>query len=296
MFFNRFLFASRTKNDVKFLYEENNCIKPIALNMRLIFPVRNEILKKRLHSRNLTITRDQKKLSLIIPYRNREENLKIFLPTIKQYLQNQNIDYELIVVEQADLKPFNKAKLLNIAVLNSRKDSDYFVFHDVDVLPCNIDYRYCNHSLKPFSVVTDASNKRNTWLDNSFQKVVLVPKKIFFDINGWSNDYWQYGREDDDLFFRHIIKGHIPLFDEKGEFIEMHHEKSEFLDNTGAKTDDEAVLINNQKLKQHNHNTFWKVRRKLLSQDKDGLSTLKDYQVIDIKKESELSWIKVVFN
>mgnify|MGYP003337536680 CR=1 FL=1 len=53
------------------------------------------------------------KLSIIIPYRNREEHFKKFVPHMNNFLKNK-LNYEIVFVEQLDEKPFNRAKLLNV--------------------------------------------------------------------------------------------------------------------------------------------------------------------------------------
>ncbi|KAJ8943109.1 hypothetical protein NQ318_011875 [Aromia moschata] len=50
------------------------------------------------------------KTALIIPYKNRVEQLHIFLNYIHYFLQKQNIHYRILVVEQNDTLPFNRAK------------------------------------------------------------------------------------------------------------------------------------------------------------------------------------------
>ena len=54
------------------------------------------------------------KLGIIVPYRDRQEHLEKFIKQIPSYLSNNDIEYELIVVEQSDKKPFNRGKLFNI--------------------------------------------------------------------------------------------------------------------------------------------------------------------------------------
>ena len=81
------------------------------------------------------------KLGIIVPYRKRPGHLRKFQQSIESYLKNQ--DYELIVVEQNDDLPFNRGKLLNIGFQQAiRKGCDYVVFHDVDMLPVDVDYSY----------------------------------------------------------------------------------------------------------------------------------------------------------
>jgi hypothetical protein len=54
------------------------------------------------------------KLGVIVPFRDRYEHLVEFKSKIVEYLNKQNIQYELIIIEQDDAKLFNRGKLLNI--------------------------------------------------------------------------------------------------------------------------------------------------------------------------------------
>jgi hypothetical protein len=86
------------------------------------------------------------KLGVVVPYKKRESQLKLFKKEITEFLNSKNIDFELIVVEQADDKPFNRGKLLNIGFDNAKKlGCNYVVFHDVDMIPIKADYSYPNH-------------------------------------------------------------------------------------------------------------------------------------------------------
>ena len=61
------------------------------------------------------------KLAIVVPYRNRYEQLLIFKKSIISYLKNKDIDFELIIVEQDDAKEFNRGKLLNIGFIYAKK-------------------------------------------------------------------------------------------------------------------------------------------------------------------------------
>ena len=55
-----------------------------------------------------------RKVGIIVPFRNRYEQLDIFKERITKYLSEKNIPYEIIIVEQDDAKLFNRGMLLNI--------------------------------------------------------------------------------------------------------------------------------------------------------------------------------------
>ena len=94
------------------------------------------------------------KLGVIVPYRKRPGHLRKFRESIKSYLKDQ--DYELIVVEQNDDLPFNRGKLLNVGFQQAiRKQCDYVVFHDIDMLPIDVAYQYSD---VPIHLATNFTN------------------------------------------------------------------------------------------------------------------------------------------
>ena len=89
-------------------------------------------------------------VTLVIPYRARPSHLAIFLPYMHTFLQMQGLNYTILVVEQENGFPFNRAKLLNIGFVESLKlfpSSDCFIFHDVDLLPTTTNNHYVCYSM-----------------------------------------------------------------------------------------------------------------------------------------------------
>ena len=101
------------------------------------------------------------KLGVIVPYRKRPTHLRKFRESISEYLKDY--DYDLIVVEQSDDLPFNRGKLLNIGFKTAlRKQCDYVVFHDIDMLPVDVDYSY---SEVPLHLATNFTNSKREIFD-----------------------------------------------------------------------------------------------------------------------------------
>lgn len=151
------------------------------------------------------------KLGIIIPYRNRPDHLTQFLEKTHNLLLGKDIDYEIIVVEQVDNKPFNRGKLLNIGFRKTKTlKCSYVIFHDVDMLPVDVDYNYSTHPLHLASNLFNSNGIRIKMFDEYFGGVTLFPSDIFESINGFSNGYWGWGFEDDDLLYR-CIKNKIKL-------------------------------------------------------------------------------------
>jgi hypothetical protein len=153
------------------------------------------------------------KLGIIVPYRNRYDHLEEFKKSIVEYLDSNSYkNYVIIIVEQDDAKLFNRGMLLNIGFKEAKEQGcDYVVFHDVDMLPINVDYSYSD---KPLHLSTDfileEGEKPRTIFDEYFGGVTLFPIDKFEEVDGYSNKYWGWGYEDDDLRLRCLEK-HIPL-------------------------------------------------------------------------------------
>ena len=153
------------------------------------------------------------KLGIIVPYRNRHEHLEQFKEHITSYLDSNSYDdYVVIVVEQDDANLFNRGMLLNIGFKEAKKQQcDYVVFHDVDMLPLYVNYSYYDKPLHlATNFVLEEGEKDRTIFDEYFGGVTLFPSDVFEKIDGYSNKYWGWGYEDDDLRFR-CEENNIPL-------------------------------------------------------------------------------------
>ncbi len=143
------------------------------------------------------------KLGICIPYRNRKEHLERLIPHLTKHLNDRGIDHAFYVGHQVDEKLFNRGAMKNIAAYYAFKDGcDYIAWHDVDMLPHEeCDYSYPEET--PIHIATKLSKyKYGLGYDQYFGGVVLFTKEQAERTNGYSNDYWDWGQEDDDLFWR----------------------------------------------------------------------------------------------
>jgi hypothetical protein len=152
------------------------------------------------------------KLGICIPYRNRKEHLDRLIPHLSEHLTKQGIEHTFYVGHQVDDKLFNRGAMKNIAAHYAFEDGcDYVAWHDVDMLVYNkeedgVSYEYPENN--PLHISTKLS-KYNYGLgyDQYFGGVVLFNKEQAYKTNGYSNDYWDWGQEDDDLFWRCYFEG-----------------------------------------------------------------------------------------
>jgi hypothetical protein len=176
-----------------------------------------------------------KRLTVIVPYRNRESHLRQFVPHLQAYFTRDKTDYaipyRLIVVEQNEGLPFNRGALKNIGYLLGRESGDYTCFHDVDYLPIWADYSY---PASPTVLVWYGAQSRpiapgrsaqaiHHDLDAFYGGAVLIPNGEFERVNGYANDYWGWGMEDMDLKHR-ILGARLDFKRRKGTYLALGHD------------------------------------------------------------------------
>lgn len=132
------------------------------------------------------------KTSFIIPYRDRAAHLAQFI----KHMVGQTV----YVIEQTDGKPFNRAKLLNIgARIAFNNGATHIITHDVDMIPVDVDYTptECAH-------LAGQCSQFNYMMPypRYFGGVNIYSKDAFEKVNGYSNNYWGWGAEDDDMLLR----------------------------------------------------------------------------------------------
>ncbi|KAM9850032.1 beta-1,4-galactosyltransferase 1 [Aulostomus maculatus] len=149
------------------------------------------------------------KVAIIIPFRKRDEHLKYWLYYLHPILQRQQLDYGVYVINQHGNEIFNRAKLLNVGYTEALKEYDYgcFVFSDVDLIPMDDRNIYrCFKQPRHLSVSMDKFGFRLPY-NQYFGGVSSMSKEQYLKINGFPNNYWGWGGEDDDIYNRLSSKG-----------------------------------------------------------------------------------------
>uniref|UniRef100_A0A915M8I5 Uncharacterized protein n=1 Tax=Meloidogyne javanica TaxID=6303 RepID=A0A915M8I5_MELJA len=125
----------------------------------------------------------RQKVAIVVPYRNREPHLRTFLHNIHRFLQKQQLDYAIFVALR--VYPF-----------------DCIVFNDIDTYPendnllyrCSTDPKYTRH----FSVYMERTGYKELYPEFVGGVLALTVEQLR-KVNGYSNDFWGWGQEDDDL-------------------------------------------------------------------------------------------------
>lgn len=187
------------------------------------------------------------KLGICIPYRNREEHLKELVDKLGKLLIDKGIDHTFYVGHQIDEKLFNRGAMKNIAAQHAFEDGcDYIAWHDVDMVPDeNVDYSYPENN--PVHIATQLSKyDYGMNYDQYFGGVILFTKEQVEKTNGYSNDYWDWGQEDDDLFWRCYYEGYTT-----GEIVNEYVDKS-YVEFNGVNSD--VMIPTNREISSCLHN------------------------------------------
>jgi exopolysaccharide biosynthesis predicted pyruvyltransferase EpsI len=144
---------------------------------------------------------------IVVPYRNREANLKQFIEYMGPYLSRNfaSDTFSLFIVEQADSEPFNRGFLFNVG-LNELRESNpatqCVIIHDVDLLPKNDGVPY-NNCTRPMRLGNELEHFH--WkvpFPRYMGGVLSLDLQDWQLVNGMPNDYEGWGGEDDDVFYR----------------------------------------------------------------------------------------------
>jgi beta-1,4-galactosyltransferase 1 len=152
----------------------------------------------------------REKLAIIIPYRDRKDNLALLLKHLHPLLQRQGRYYRVFVVEQYGDDIFNKGRIMNIGVSEAMKvdNFDCFIFHDVDLIPEN-DLNIYECAAEPRHLCPSIDEMRyNLMYYNLVGGVLALNRQQLSKTNGFSNLYWGWGAEDDDMSMRILNSGY----------------------------------------------------------------------------------------
>ncbi|XP_018936761.2 beta-1,4-galactosyltransferase 3 [Cyprinus carpio] len=148
--------------------------------------------------------------AIVVPYRNRQTHLRALLYHLHPFLQRQQVHYGIYIVHQSGNSTFNRAKLLNVGVREALKEEDWscIFLHDVDLLPENDHNTYTCHPQYPthLSVAMDKFRYRLPY-SQYFGGVSAVTPEQYLKMNGFPNQYWGWGGEDDDIAARVRLSG-----------------------------------------------------------------------------------------
>ncbi|CAG5110146.1 Oidioi.mRNA.OKI2018_I69.chr2.g4578.t1.cds [Oikopleura dioica] len=242
--------ARRESPDSTALFTASTCIPPKNSRVAIIIPFRDEAKAK-----------------------TRTRHLQYLLQYMIPVLKRQQLHFRFYIINQLPGAPFNRAKLLNIGFVEALKDDstmDCFVFHDVDLVLENDRCLYsCDGYPNHYSVAIDKFRYRVPY-EKIFGGIIQLDRETFRSLNGFSNEFWGWGGEDDDMFRRV----------EQGEQLQIRRKESKYArykmiehkhESGNRKNLERRPMVNRWNYPPLVEKKFWKM---------DGLNNL-EYEVVD---------------
>lgn len=209
------------------------------------------------------------RVAIIIPYRDRLANLQLFVNHMHPFLNKQQLEYGIYIAEPTKNITFNRGILMNIGyneAVKDNKDWNCFIFHDVDLLPEDERNIYsCPEVPRHMSSAVSTLGYKIPY-DAIFGGVTGFTKEHYIKINGFSNMYFGWGGEDDDLRRRVIKSGlkvsRYPL--EIGRYFMAKHKKDKpnpqrfnLLRNSNKRIGDDGITTLKYDVKSIEKNTLF---------------------------------------
>ena len=179
----------------------------------------------------LNIKFSNKKIAIISCFRDQgngsRENERLKFIQLMNVILKPYFKFHIYIIEQSQEENFNIGKLKNIGFkIASQKKYDHYIFSDIDTIP---DYDLIPYFLKnenyPISLASRGTRyeEKNKIINKPFLGALLgFNKKLFEEINGYPNNFWGWGGEDDALINRliNINKNYICI-PKKGSIIDL---------------------------------------------------------------------------
>jgi hypothetical protein len=137
----------------------------------------------------------KKDMLIVVPYRNREKDLKKFLEKTPEYFNKQNLSYDILICELDQKCSWNAGMPCNSLIdFIEDKEYEWLYVHHVDITPIEGEWKFPNEN-EAYHNLGDYGS-------------CLMKMKTFLDVGGYSNSFWGWGAEDNDLYDKLRKKGY----------------------------------------------------------------------------------------
>uniref|UniRef100_A0A6G1SI11 Beta-1,4-galactosyltransferase 7 n=1 Tax=Aceria tosichella TaxID=561515 RepID=A0A6G1SI11_9ACAR len=145
---------------------------------------------------------NQHRLAILVPFRDRFDELLAFVPYMTKFLTNQRIGpFKIYILNQSNKYRFNRGALANVGYMVAKNSCDYIAIHDIDLLPLNTNLSYAYPADGPYHLTSPEYHPSYNY-DKYFGGILLMANKHFELVNGFSNRYFGWGLEDDEFYTR----------------------------------------------------------------------------------------------
>mmetsp|Transcript_12724 Transcript_12724/g.22886 ORF Transcript_12724/g.22886 Transcript_12724/m.22886 type:complete len:366 (-) Transcript_12724:500-1597(-) len=149
-------------------------------------------------------SKNQHLLAVIIPYRNRWNQMLVLNLLLGKFLRNQGIQYRMFAINQTDSFRFNRGALMNVGVHIAMKfGCDYVALQDVDLIPAHhsLSYDYPKQE-GVYHVSPNDLYLQYSRAPDFFGGISVMRVSSYLKMDGFSNLFWGWGKEDEEFLRR----------------------------------------------------------------------------------------------
>lgn len=190
--------------------------------------------KLRLNNDTELVNNCKVRVAIVVPFRDIHSEQKrsvqmnqfvIKIPDFYSKSNNSEVNFHIFIIEQNPLDnlKFNRGKLLNVGFdFAKRLGYNMVIFHDIDLIPSSDllqHYTTIPEFDKPVHIarVWDRYNKNKKY----FGGIVAFSCPSFEAINGFPNNFWGWGGEDDEMYNRLVKLKFHPISPERGNIEDL---------------------------------------------------------------------------
>ena len=178
------------------------------------------------------------RLIVIVPFRGdtRGASVEGLCSRLPEHLEQHGIEFTMLLVNQVDLLPFNRGALVNAgfsAIVQQRvkgikfhpESLTYIAVQDVDRFPWQNNQSCAPDAAQYYS---DPGPTPRVLHPTSYTGGVLLLRSTLFQaLNGFSNQFWGWGHEDNELYLRMRRCGVLPEHAPRIQWCMEHQDCSE---------------------------------------------------------------------
>lgn len=201
--------VKREKHDIKKFNKQNKLNKLIKFKIipedhaeDMIIP--DDQVEEVIISDDETIIDNEHHALILITERYRLEQQTKLLPRLIELLTAQQIKHHVLIIHQNNHKLFNKGCLYNIGYNHAIKKKikfDYIILHDIDLIPVSsFNYSYSKKFCRIYGTINnffdDGGSIQSIPSAPFVSGIYIIDKKMFVQVNGFSNIFEGWGYED----------------------------------------------------------------------------------------------------
>lgn len=144
----------------------------------------------------------EKEILFVVPYRDRTDNYDFFMNNVPQFYKKVNLSFDILISELDNIGDWNAGLCCNSVIdFNNGNVYKYICVTHIDICPVGGEFYF--------------PEKNEFVIEYGDHGSFITEYGNFLDVNGYNNNMWGWGYEDDCIYRRATYKNYnIRTYDE----------------------------------------------------------------------------------